>query len=94
MKKYLIGAAGLGALALSFGLSATPALALNISDYCKANGDFGVSHGECVGQLINGQIPKLCRDFLEADPVAFEAAYGKANVGACVSAVRKALKDL
>ena len=93
MKKFLIGAAGAGAMAIAFGLSATPALALNVSDYCKANGDFGLSHGACVGG-INKSIPQFCKDFLAADPVAFEALYGDTNVGSCVSTIRHEIKAL
>ena len=93
MKKLLITAASAAALSLPLLIGATtPALALNVSDYCKANNDFGMSHGECVGQLINGNIPKFCRAFLDADPVAFEAQFGSTSLGACVSTIRHEIK--
>jgi hypothetical protein len=93
MKKFLLGAAGAGAMALAFGLSTMPAHAISVSEFCKANGDLGMTHGECVGG-INKSIPQFCKDFLASDPVGFEATFGSTSVGACVSQIRHQIKDL
>ena len=93
MKKFLLSAAGVGAMALAFGLSASPALALNVSDYCTANGDFGMTHGQCVGG-IQKSVPQFCKDYLAADPAGFEALFGSTSLGACVSEIRHEIKDL
>jgi hypothetical protein len=93
MKKYLIGAAAAATMAMAFSFSATPALALNVSDYCKENGDFGMTHGQCVGG-IQKSVPQFCKEFLASDPVNFEATFGSTSVGACVSEIRHEIKDL
>jgi hypothetical protein len=89
MKKLLIAGAAAAAL---FSFGAAPASAApNFSQLCTANGDLGVSHGECTS-ILNGYYNKgqgsndaaaLCRDFRAEDPDFFGAAWG--NLGKCVA---------
>ena len=90
MKKLLIGAVSAVALSLAFTgpASATP----GASQFCTANGDFGVSHGECTSILENlfndGNATPVgvCKFIKVAFPGFFDATWK--NLGDCVSDFR------
>ncbi|MBI1210837.1 MAG: hypothetical protein GC190_05195 [Alphaproteobacteria bacterium] len=92
MKKILLAAATAAVLALGFG-AAPASAAPNWSEFCKANGDLGVSHGECTS-AFNGYFNKgqgnndaaaVCKAYKASNPAGFDAAFG--NVGKCIKAV-------
>lgn len=89
MKKLLIGA--VSAVALSFALAATPALAGDASKICKANNDFGLTHGECTSLLAGGNsiAPVACKNYRDTQPALFDAQFK--SLGDCVSYVRSVL---
>ncbi|MBI1210836.1 MAG: hypothetical protein GC190_05190 [Alphaproteobacteria bacterium] len=92
MKKILFATATAAVLALGFG-AAPASAAPNWSQFCTANGDLGVSHGECTS-ILNGYYNKgqgnndaaaFCKSIKVTDPAFFDSAFG--NVGHCVKAI-------
>lgn len=88
MKKILIGSATALALSLAF----SPAQAVpgfNASQYCKDNGDFGFSHGECTSIVTRANnaaegddASAFCKAFKLVDPTTFDSLFK--NHGQCV----------
>jgi hypothetical protein len=91
MKKVLIAAAAVTALALGAGagpVSAAPGF--NPSKYCNSIGNAGLSHGECtslVARIVNksgsDDAAAFCKEFQLFDPTTFDATFK--NLGDCVS---------
>ncbi len=96
MKKFLAAAAivALASTGMTIGI-VTPAAAISVSDFCKANGDLGLpSHGACVGG-INKSVVQACKDARAAlPPAVYEAAFGGTGLGACVSTIRHLIQDI
>jgi len=93
MKKFLLTASAVAVLALSAAL--TPASAASANSLCEANANFGfATKAECIRYINKEAIVDACKNFLEVDPVTYEAIYGNTNVGACVSQTRHLLKSL
>jgi len=92
MKKLLIGAVSAVALTLAF--SGPAAAVPGASQYCTANGDFGLSHGDCVSLIENlynkgnAEEVGVCKLFKEFYPGIFD--YYFKNLGDCVSSLRHA----
>ena len=92
MKKLLIAAAAVGALA-SFGVTSASA-GTNWSQVCTANGNYSVSHGECVSILTrydnnpNGSddVAAYCKAFQVVDPTNFDAFFK--NRGDCIKQLK------
>jgi len=91
MKKLLIGA--VSAVALSFAFTGPASALPGVSEFCTANGDFGVSHGRCVSIVQNifnngnAEEVGICKLLKEVFPDAFDGDPWK-NLGDCVSDLR------
>lgn len=96
MKKFLLTASAVAALALSAGLTAaTPAAAASAKSLCEDNANFGfATQTECIRFINKEAIVNACKNFLEVDPVTYEALFGGTNLGACISQTRHLLKSL
>jgi hypothetical protein len=75
------------AFALSF-TAAPAAAAPNASQFCTANGDFGVTHGECTSFFAGGNSLAVtnCKFIRDNFPAIFDANWK--NLGDCVSFMR------
>lgn len=58
----------------------------NVSQFCTANGDFGVTHGGCVAAFTNGNLTPAIADFCR-DPQVQQAVDAK-NHGECVGTLK------
>jgi hypothetical protein len=94
MKKLIVLAiimafiAGIPSAALANGVDIK-----NISQWCKANDDWGYSsHGKCVSMYASCNAPDnegpvcACKDALAADPDTFYIEYN--NLGDCISVLK------
>lgn len=89
IRKLLAAAGAIAAVVfLTLMAMAGTAAAADVSQFCTANGDFGVSHGGCVAAFTNGNLTPAIADFCR-DPQV-QAAVDAKNHGACVNT----LKDL
>lgn len=87
MKKLLIGTITAVGLTVALASGASAANNVNASKYCTANGNFGVSHGECtsiVNQAANtGNFTlSLCKQLKVANLLT--PILGVSNLGQCV----------
>jgi hypothetical protein len=82
----LAGAMVAAPLAIGFAGPASASNPDNISQYCSASGDLGVSHGQCVSTLNtsnNGTPSGACKYMQAFEPAYYEQYFG--NTGSCVS---------
>jgi hypothetical protein len=73
-------------LAIGFAGPASASNPDNLSQYCSAVGDLGVSHGQCVSTLQtsnNGTPAGACKYMQTFEPGYYEQYFG--NTGSCVS---------
>lgn len=96
MKKFLLSASATASLVLAAALStAMPASAMSANEFCEANANFGfATNGQCLHFVNKDLIVDACKNFLQVDPVFYEAIYGSTRLGACVSQTRHLLKSL
>ena len=88
MRRKIIG--GICALGLTLGGSAVlanPAQAApDVSQFCKAFGDFGSTHGACVSYLQTGNLTAFIADICREDFV--QQFFGATNHGQCVKIIK------
>lgn len=88
MKKLLasVSAMSLATLGMTV-VSIAPASAGSVSDFCTAFGDFGGTHGACVGG-IQKSVPEFCKALNDAFPGVFFK-----NNGECVSLIKQFINN-
>jgi hypothetical protein len=82
----LTGSMAAAPLAIGFAGPASAGNPDNLSQFCTAMGDFGVSHGQCVSTLQtsnNGTPAGACKYMQTFEPGDYDQYFG--NTGTCVS---------